>query len=551
MKRIPLGVEDFVEANKLYYVDKTRILKDIIDFGIGKTMLFTRPRRFGKSLALSMMECFFRDDADYRSYFEGKEIFSCGDLYQEYAHAYPVIRVNMKDVSAPNLDAMLAQAFEVISSLFRNRASLLEEMKLFPYEIQKFNALANRSLEDPFAYTDSIRFLCELLYRKTGKKAIVLVDEYDTPLENAFQNGFYDQAVEFFKRLYSTALKANEYILFAVVTGVLQISKESIFSELNNLNVFNFMSKDFISYFGFTKKETKELCEHFNVTYDEEAMHRYYGGYGDDGCEIYNPWSVLSYIDNERFGPYWVNTGSNQTVHRMLMANPKNLEILNRILASDGGTFRYVPTISYSDVDNDANSLFSYLVQSGYLVASTPEANGESVLRIPNQEIRLAFQNEIIARSAKPTAFSLASSFKTALIKGDDRLLTDYLRDYVLDAFSYYDLSSEKEYQAMLMALFAILFEDYVVKSEVNNRYGRCDVMLLPKDKQRTGVVIELKYYKGRIGEKRLKENAQKALQQIKDHNYYSELKRFGCAKCLIYAFAFEKGNQMILHEEI
>ena len=551
MKNVPLGVENFVEANELYYVDKTRILKDIIDSGLGKTMLFTRPRRFGKSLALSMMECFFTDKTDYRPLFEGKEIFRCGEEYRSYAHAYPVIRVNMKDVSAPNHEAMLSQAFDVISSLFRERGYLLQDDGLFPYEVKKFKALANRESKDPFAYTDALKFLCELLHRKSGKKVIVLVDEYDTPLENAFQHGFYDTAIEFFKRLYSTTLKANDHILFAVVTGVLQISKESIFSELNNLNVFNFMRKDFLPYFGFTLEEVRALCQRFGVPCDEAMVRRYYGGYGDEDIEICNPWSVLSFIDAERYGPYWVNTGSNQTIHRLLLENPENLETLNQILTRDGATFLYTPTISYGDVNGDANSLFSYLVQSGYLVATPPSPNGESFLKIPNEEIRLAFQNEIIARSGRPGALSLALSFKSALTKGDDQVISDYLRDYVLESFSYYDLVSEKEYQAMLLALFAVLFGEYVVKSEVNNRHDRCDIMLLPKDKNLAGVVIELKSYRGRIGEKRLREKAEKALAQIKERDYCSELRRYGCKKNLIYAFCFEKGNHVILHEEV
>lgn len=551
MKKVPLGVENFVEANELYYVDKTRILKDIIDSGLGKTMLFTRPRRFGKSLALSMMECFFTDKTDYRHLFEDKEIFHIGEQYRLYANAFPVIRLNMKDVSAPNLASMLSQSFEIVSSLYRNRAYLFQEDNLFPYERKKFDMVANRGSEDPFAYTDSIRFLCELLHRLSGKKVIILIDEYDTPLENAFQNGFYDQAVEFFKRLYSNALKANDHILFAVVTGVLQISNESIFSELNNLNVFNFMYKGFMPYFGFTKEEVKRLCEHFEVRYDEEMLHHFYGGYGEESCEIYNPWSILSYIDEERYGSFWVNTGSNKTVQRMLLSSPGNLELLNCILASERSSFLYSPTISYKDVSDDANSLLSYLVQCGYLVATPPTLTGESFLRIPNEEIRLAFQNEIIGRSSKPTALSLALSFKSALMEGKDQVISDYLRDYVLESFSYYDLTSEKEYQTMLLTLFAVLFEEYVVKSEVNNRFGRCDIMLLPKDKNLSGVIIELKSYRGRIGKKRLEENANKALLQIKENQYYSELKRHGCKKNLIYAFCFERGNHIILHEEI
>lgn len=551
MKDLPLGIEDFSQIGNYYYVDKTTILAELIDSAVGKSVLFTRPRRFGKSLTLSMIECFFTMRHDYSYLFEDKKIWSLGEEYRRHAFSRPVIRLNMKDVSAPSLPSMLEQCFERISALFRLYPEISGDPNLYPYEKQRFDAFANKTIDDPFMYADGLRFLSEMLHKHTGKKAIILIDEYDTPLENAFQNGFYDDAIEFFKRLYSSSLKANEHLYFSVMTGVLQIAKESIFSELNNLSVYSLTSPRYLTYFGFTLDEVTALCAFFHVDADLTELRRYYGGYGNKEVELFNPWSILSFLDSRSIGPYWVNTGSNKTIQRLIDETPGGLELLNATLASEEGTFHYLPTITYKDVRGDPNSLFSYLVQSGYLVAQRQPEDDLFCLRIPNNEIRLAFQNEIIARNSKPGTLRLALRFKDAVMKGDDAAIASYLESYVLDSFSYLDLNSEKEYQVMLTTILAVFFDEYVVRSEVVNRYGRCDIFLLPKDKSLLGVVIEVKFFKGRAGAKKLSAMTAEALTQFKTRKCYDLLLRHGCRKNLLYAFCFDKNNQAIAREAL
>lgn len=292
IKSLPIGIEDFEQANGKYYVDKTLIIKDIVDSCLGQSILVTRPRRFGKSLMLSMLEYFFSNKKDSEPLFANKRIASCGGEYMAYMNAYPVIRINMKNVTQPQCDEMIKAAIGQISWLFRYHSEALEG-DLFELEAKRYNDIANERLENPMDYAGSIPFLAELLYKKYKKKTIILIDEYDTPLENAQQYGFYDEAIEFFKRFYSAALKANEYEEFAFVTGVLQISKESIFSELNNLTVFGPVDKTFHEYFGFSEQEVADAVDYFDVRADMDELRNHYAGYGFDGMVYKDRKSVV------------------------------------------------------------------------------------------------------------------------------------------------------------------------------------------------------------------------------------------------------------------
>lgn len=550
IKNIPLGVENYIEANSYFYVDKTLIIKDIIDNCIGRPLLITRPRRFGKSLMISMLEYFFTNKGDYLEYFKDKKILNIDEKYKKYLNQYPVIHLNMKNISAPDYKSMLNQTFDLIASLFRKYPEILEMNTLFDYEKEKYLNFANKKLSDPFSYADAINFLSELLFKKYNKKVVILIDEYDTPLENSYQNNFYEDAIEFFKRFYSATLKANENVLFSLTTGVLQISKESIFSELNHLNVFSVTNDTFVQYFGFTENEVLDIFSHFNMQIDIDIVRKYYGGYGTEECNIYNPWSVLNFVENETFDSYWVNTGSNTTIYNLIENIPDSLTFLNEFINNNNLQFKFDNSITYKDVKMNMESLFSFLVQSGYLVAKKTNKMNLYYLYIPNEELKNVFEREIIARNIDSGIYQLAYKFKNSFLVGNTEEISRILSDFIISSFSYYNLRKENDYQNIITALLAVLFNDYLVKNEVNNAYGRCDIMLSPKNNKNIGMIIEIKKYKGRVGTKRFENYANAAIKQIRDNQYYSELKSIGCKECLLYAFIFDDGNNYIKMEK-
>ena len=276
---------------------------------------------------------------------------------------------------------------------------------LFDIERNRFYGYANRSNNNYSFYVESIKFLTQLLYKYYGKKVIILIDEYDTPLELAYQNGFYEEAIEFFKRFYSATLKANENILFSFTTGVLQIGKESIFSELNNLNTFDVTNDNLQEYFGFTESEVLKILHDFNINVEIEKLKKYYGGYGTKKLEIFNPWSILSFIENETFDLYWVNTGSNATVANLINENKENISLLNEFVNNKQMSFHFQNTLTYKDVRNNKETLFSYLIQAGYLVAKRVDYGNLYNLEIPNEEINEVFEKELLLRNSNENIF--------------------------------------------------------------------------------------------------------------------------------------------------
>lgn len=551
IKALPIGLEDYIQATNTYYVDKTTIIKDIIDYFVGKSVLITRPRRFGKSLMLSMLDYFFTNKGDFAKYFENKEIFTLGQTYKDLLNKFPVIHLNMKNVYADSEETLISNTIDLISNLYAQFDELLYSDKLTDFEKEEFDNVLKKKSDNRKDYVFSILRLSEFLYKHYEKKVIILLDEYDTPLEISFQKKFYDKVIEFYSKFYSSFLKGNNYLYFSIITGVLEIAKESIFSDLNNLNVFDVTEDTFIEYFGFTEGDVKKIFKDFDCNFDFEQVKKWYGGYGNKRVEIFNPWSILNLISKERFLPYWVNSGSNETINNLISEFDGSLILLNRLIQNKNELFSYTNTTSYKDIKHDFKTLCSYLVQSGYLVAEYSGYEDKFILRVPNYEISKLFTEEIIARNIPDKNLSTANVLKEALISGDTNKITRALEEHILQSYSYYDLKSEKEYQIMLVAIFATLFFSHIVKSEVNNSNGRCDIMVKPKENNDVGMVIELKKYKGRLSESRLSALSKKAIEQIKDLRYYTELEQYGVKKILLYGFAFDDHKEKITFEEI
>lgn len=339
--------------------------------------------------------------------------------------------------------------------------------------------------------------------------------------------------------------------MFSLTTGVLQISKESIFSELNSLNVYSNVDNAFVEYFGFNDEEVESLLKNYDIQCDLKKVKEYYSGYGNKKYNIYNPWSILNYIDNEVFESYWTNTGSNITISNLISNIPNLLEFLNKYINNSSMSFKFNNSISYQDVKNNYETLFSYLVQSGYLVARRIDNTNLYNLFIPNLEILEVFEREIISRNIDRNILDIASSLRNALIIGDANCISNILSNYIISSFSYYDLNKEKDYQNVIIGILAVLFNDYIVKSEVNNNRGRCDIMLFPKSKNKVGMIIELKYYKGRIGKKRLENYSNSAISQVEEKSYYDELVKYKCKNIIIYAFIFDDNDNFVEIKEI
>ena len=551
MKPLPIGIEDYLTACGSYYVDKTLIIKDIIDQYIGKSILITRPRRFGKSLMLSMIDYFFNIKQKCFDAFKDKLIYSAGQKYMDKLNAYPVIHLNMKNITADSYNALTFQAIDLISNIYRQFPELINSTALFDIEKEEYLQIVNKRLEDPALYITSILNLSNLLSKHYNQKVIILIDEYDAPLDAAFQKGFYDSAINFFKEFYSSTLKANQYALFSIVSGVLQLSKESIFSGLNNLFVSSVVNQNFKSFFGFTANEVQAIIDyyHLNTTIDE--LRKWYGGYGTKDLELFNPWSILYYAEERRLSPYWVNTGSTATIEKQITSTPDGIEKLNAFLNDEAKFFNFNNAISYRDLKPNYEVLFSLLVQTGFLVASYDNCTNKYNLELPNEEIRTVFEREIISRNTTEDFLSLASSLRMALLQGADEEFSNLLQNYIISSYSYLDLTKEKDYQVMIVGLLSVLFDKYVVKSEVNSKRGRCDIMISPKKQNDIGIIIELKKYKNILNATRLKNYAQNAIDQIKLNSYYDELKLRHCSRILLYGFAFDDKNLQIKHETI
>ena len=535
MKRLPIGVDDYLEAQNYYYVDKTLFIRDLIDSYLSKSILITRPRRFGKSLMMSMVDYYFTNEGDYRYLFEDKEIIRCEPRYLQFMNKYPVVHIDMKNVNGASKEEIIDKAIDLLSTLFKKHSYLLKSEGMFDIDREYFLNVINKRFEHSYDYEPALKKLTNLLYLHFSKKVIVLIDEYDTPIESAFENSVYDECVSFFKELYSNVLKGNEYLLFSTVTGVLQISKESLFSGLNNLEVISVTDKACSDYFGFTKNEVQAMIDDYQLNADVDELEQWYGGYRFGNSLMLNPWSILSYVSNEEIKKYWVNTGSNNLLDVLLKKNNAILDMIN------GPVSIFINnSLSYRDFAYDDNAIFSYLVQAGYLTAEYVEKPSKYRISIPNLEIYELFKNDIIGRNISPRILGVASQLRQAFAAGDIEKISVIMEQYVVSSFSYYDLRNEKEYQVLLAGILAVLFDTHVVKNEVNNKQGRADIIVSPKKEYDIGMVIEVKYTNYQLSEARLIQTAQVGLNQILKKSYFQELKARNCKSILLFGISFD-----------
>lgn len=548
-KKLPIGIENFekLQTEDFYYIDKTNLIKELLT-GLAEVTLFTRPRRFGKSLNMSMLKYFFELGTD-KKLFSKLKISEETALCEEYMGKYPVISVSLKGMNAGNYEKALEMAVEVIRSEARRFQYLLDSERLTSYDKEAFIALLQEDMKEG-TLCSSLKVLSELLEKHHGSKVILLIDEYDVPLAKAFERGYYNQMVLFIRNMFEYALKTNESLKFAVLTGCMRISKESIFTGLNNLKVLSVAEVQFDEAFGFTDKEVRELLEYYELSDHYNEIKEWYDGYQFGNAEVYCPWDVINYCDALRVEPYaqpknyWSNTSSNEAVRRFIQESDKasvRREIEN-LVAGEVIKKEIHQELTYKDMYASVDNLWSVLFTTGYLTQKGKPEDNRFPLAIPNMEIRNIFTTQIMDffKENVPKNRAALNEFCKALKNGDaegvEKQLTEYLRRTISirDTFVKKQMK-ENFFHGILLGILSF-GDTWSVSSNKESGDGYSDI-LLETDDGETGIILELKY----ADDGNLDTACKKALAQINRNRYEEILLDEGVPHILKYGIAFYK----------
>lgn len=527
------------------------MIKELCDLPQGTAILFTRPRRFGKSLALSMLQTFFERGEDNRKYFEHQAIGAYLKDYESERNAYPLIHFVMKNISGEDYPSLLERMKDCVSEEYaRHEKELLSSPALDEIDKAYFQRIRDKQA-DEVELSSSLKKLTDLLRKCYQKDVIILIDEYDNPIEEARLKNYYGEAIDFFRNFYGEGIKRDSGVRLAIISGVLQIAKESLFSGLNNLLVSGITSPRFNSFYGFNEEESKQLLEYYGYASSFEQARSFYGGYYFGGIEIFNPWSLLNYTFHGVFDTYWTNTGRNASIGELLSHDPGTLvNLLGQASSAQGIVSKIDTAVDYRELQTSAEAVLSFLASAGYLSLKELIEPMRYRLTIPNQEIQEAFSKEIKSRFLPEKDQQLYFLLQDAFRQGSASAIEKGLES-VLTAFSYFDFKDERNYQALLLTLNAILFGEAIVKSEVVEGKGRCDIQIAPKMPGQIGIVIEVKHYKHALSSPRMKETSLRALEQIKTMDYLEELKKRGASPLYAYGISFVEKKVFVSSEKI
>lgn len=540
-KALPIGISDFkLAVTEYYYVDKTLLIRDFID-NRPSVSLFTRPRRFGKTLNMDMLRVFFeKTDEDTSVYFKDKQIWQCGDEYTAYQGKYPVIFLTFKDVKCSSWEETFQQISRLIAMEFQRHMELETSDKLNSYEKEQFSQIA-KGIADKVGYQMSLQFLSLLLHKHHGEKTIIIIDEYDTPIQQGHTCGFYEETIHFMRNLFSGGLKDNSHLAFGFMTGILRVAKESIFSGLNNLTIHSILDNKYSQYFGFTKEEIYKMLEYYDVREKYEEVCDWYDGYLFGNTEIFNPWSVINYISENCFPKaFWLSTGSNDIVGEIIAAaTPEITENLHKLLCGQTITTYIDTSVIYPEVLNNPYSIYSFLLVAGYLrvVSVYPQHDGNFMcdIGIPNKEIFYVYEKEVLNKTNQN---SIAISVSQAIFTKDATKLQTILNKFMLESISSLDGANEGFYHGMMLGLCAVLSNRYQVRSNRESGIGRFDVCLIPRVKAMPGFIYEFKYTKDEKAN--LDVLADEALKQIEEKKYDTELLASGISNIVKIGIAFQ-----------
>lgn len=558
-KRLPVGIENFekIRRDGFYYVDKTDLIKELLE-NWGEVNLFTRPRRFGKTLNMSMFQCFFEIGCD-QSLFDGLRIAEESTLCETYMGKFPVISISLKGIDAADYETARNLMVKVVNEEARRFQFLTESSRLTDTDKMLFGQLLQKEMDDETLFC-SLRELTELLRKHYEKQVIVLIDEYDVPLAKANELGYYDEMVRLIRGIFGSALKTNHNLYFAMLTGCLRVAKESIFTGVNNFNTFTITDVDFDEYFGFTDAEVKEMLEEYQLGSSYEDVREWYDGYRFGNVDVYCPWDVINHVDRLCAEPdaepqsYWINSSGNDLVKRFVdKADKTTRDELERLIAGETIEKQIRLELTYDEIDNSIDHLWSVLFTTGYLTKTGKVEKGVYQLVIPNKEVREVYVLQIqewfrqtVQQEPEPVKGWLA-----ALEHGEEEKAEQCLNRILGNTISIFDTKSHKNekeifYHGILLGLLRCK-SNWLIRSNVESGDGFVDILIEPEDPD-AGIIIELKYAQTFAG---LENACEKALAQIREKRYEERLREDGREKILAYGIAFYKKRCKMMVQKI
>lgn len=546
-KPLPIGVSDFKSATtNYYYVDKTLLIRDFLN-AIPMVSLFTRPRRFGKTLNMDMLRVFFEKTSDNTSiYFKDKYIWQCGDYYTKHQGQYPVIFLSFKDVKCSSWQETFQKISKLISLEFMRHDELESSFVLSSYEKEQYHRFASENINEVDCQM-GLQLLSLLLHKHYNKECVIIVDEYDTPIQQGYLCDFYNEIVDFMRNFFSGGLKDNPHLAFGFLTGILRVAKESIFSGMNNLKTNSILDNSYSSYFGFTNEEVKDMLAYYEYEDKYQEILEWYDGYRFGNTEIFNPWSVINYISDQCFPKaFWQSTGSNDIIGEIIgTATPEITENLYKLFCGNTITTYVDTSVIYPEVQNNPYSIYSFLLVAGYLkvAAIYPQNDGNYMcdVAIPNKEILYVYEKEVLNRTNQN---NVSISIHQAIFSKDTRKLQSLLEDFMLKSISTMDGANEAFYHGMMLGLCAVLGSQYKVRSNRESGLGRFDIELLPMMQGIPGFIFEFKHTKDINVD--LDSLANSALRQIDDMKYDTELKDFGVKNIVKIGIAFRQKSAVV-----
>lgn len=552
---------DDIRENKYFYIDKTGLIKEWWSSGDAVTLI-TRPRRFGKTLNMSMLNCFFSNQyANRGDLFEGLSVWE-DEKYRQLQGTYPVIFLSFADVKADNIEAAKAQVKVKVAELFNRSTFLLDSGILVENEAEAFKRVT--MYMDDVLCTSAVNMMCYFMHKYYDKKVIILLDEYDTPMQEAYVHDYWDEFTAFIRSMFNSVFKTNPYLERAVMTGITRVSKESIFSDLNNLAVVTTTSDRYSTAFGFTQEEVFKALDDMGLGERRDDVKRWYDGFVfGEHRDIYNPWSITNFLKEKKLRPYWASTSSNGLVSRLIQTAPPDIkQMMEDLISGREIVVNFDEQIVFSQLGKNKNAIWSLLMASGYLKPDKVEYKGELLepwyhLSITNLETVSMFSN--MFKGWFDSDSSNYGEFVQALLKGRLREMNIYMNDVALSTFSYFDVGTqpsertqpERFFHGFVLGLLVELRDIYEIKSNRESGYGRYDVLLVPKsdDRKYNAIILEFKVFDS-YDESTLEDTAQSALRQIEEKNYDAELIARGIEKDRIrhYGFAFE-GKKVLIAE--
>ena len=548
-KPLPIGVSDFKSATtNYYYVDKTLLIRDFLN-AIPMVSLFTRPRRFGKTLNMDMLRVFFeKTPEDTSIYFKDKYIWQCGDYYTKHQGQYPVIFLSFKDVKCSSWQETFQKISKLISLEFMRHNELESSSVLSSYEKEQYHRFASENINEVDCQM-GLQLLSLLLHKHYDKECVIIIDEYDTPIQQGHLCDFYNEIVDFMRNFFSGGLKDNPHLAFGFLTGILRVAKESIFSGMNNLKTNSILDNNYSSYFGFTNEEVRDMLAYYDYDYEDKYQEicEWYDGYRFGNSEIFNPWSVINYISDQCFPKaFWQSTGSNDIIGEIIgTATPEINENLYKLFCGNTVTTYVDTSVIYPEVQNNPNSIYSFLLVAGYLKVAEiyPQNDGNYMcdVAIPNKEILYVYEKEVLNRTNQN---NVSISIHQAIFSKDTSKLQSLLEDFMLKSISTMDGASEAFYHGMMLGLCAVLGSQFKVRSNRESGLGRFDIELLPMVKGIPGFIFEFKHTKDINVD--LDSLANSALKQIEDMKYDTELNDFGVEDIVKIGIAFRQKSAVV-----